>query len=90
MLGVAVVLPAQPVFAGAEWCPNVKTIKHNSCFKIFSAGSESAEGAPDPFLCRFGTENSAAPVLLAATRDDCTRAGGTVMNETSAEDGARE
>ena len=54
-------------------------------YKQFGAG-EGTSAEVDPFLCRFGAgEEAPGPVLLAATREDCTRAGGAVMTPQGAD-----
>lgn len=58
-----------------------------SCWRGWSP---DAADDTDPFLCRFGEMEAGAPVLLAATRQDCTRAGGAVMTPADPDRAARE
>ena len=86
---VASALLAAPAFAGPKgWKHCLYTDEVCSGHQYLAAGSQSTEAARDPFLCRFGAVETGAPVLLAATREDCTRAGGTVMAPAAAPDAA--
>lgn len=59
-------------------------------FSAAPGSGESDPGSADPFLCRFGDAQAPAPVLLAATREDCARAGGVVMPPSPTQEAAQE
>jgi hypothetical protein len=89
LLGAAVAptpATAYQVFNG-WWC---LTTNDSKCENVLGAASDTPENAREPFLCRFGAAEEAAPVLLAATRNDCKSAGGTVMTPPAATDAADE
>jgi hypothetical protein len=81
----AVSIPAEPSFAGKRlWCYDTPA-KKICIFNFFSTVSGGTKDAPEPFLCRFVGGEASPAVLLASTRDDCTRAGGVVMADTADE-----
>lgn len=77
---------AYQVFNG-WWC---LTTNDSKCENVLGAASAAPEDARDPLLCRFGAAEAGGPVLLAATREDCTRAGGTVMTPEAGDASAGE
>jgi hypothetical protein len=82
LLGASVVstpAAAYQVFNG-WWC---LTTNDSKCKNVLGAASDRPENAREPFLCRFGAAEEGAPVLLAATRADCQRAGGALIAKSN-------
>jgi hypothetical protein len=55
---------------------------------VFQAMFGPGAGSTDPVMCRFGSAEADGPVLLAAKREDCSRAGGAVMTSTAENEAA--
>lgn len=90
VVGFAVALPPQTALANpVNYDCRINENPPPLC-KFLSARSGTGETARDPFLCRFGADEAGVPVLVAATRDDCTRAGGVVMTLPAPDEAASE
>jgi hypothetical protein len=62
----------------------------NACMASCLQGRSAEANEIDPFMCRFGAVEGGAPVLLAATRDDCALASGVAMTPGAADGAASE
>jgi hypothetical protein len=86
---------AQSASADGEWhnrdCDNDHKILPIMCW-VLGSTPQMGEDSRDPFLCRFAEAeaDTAAPVLLAATRDDCADAGGSVTTPAAATEAVSE
>jgi hypothetical protein len=89
LLGLAVaVLPAAA--SNMILCQNDPDDPLCRMYPQLGAEADGASSELDPFLCRFGKADAGAPVLLSATRADCTSAGGVVMTPTQSDEAASE
>ena len=69
---------------GCEQALDQDSVEYRACMAGCMKGWSPDARENDPFLCRFGALEAGAPVLLAATRDDCARAGGAVVTPSDA------
>jgi hypothetical protein len=96
MFRLTTVTAVAALFCIALAVPPEAAAGNKPCWHYFDAplcwalgpDSETSDGSTSPFLCRFSAPEGNTPVLLAATRDDCSRAGGTVMTSKAADEAA--